>query len=97
MYFHSFTLMTLTVRLLLLFYETAVFQGYSPKPQHPMYRTEASNYGSKKPSVHTVPLCFHAKSQKFSEVSESHTTGFMNKILLNFWTAFRWMEGFLFS
>ncbi|GFR66766.1 UPF0691 protein C9orf116 [Elysia marginata] len=44
-----------------------VFQGYGAKPQHPMYTTEASKYGCKKPSVHTMPLCFYAKSQKFSE------------------------------
>ncbi|KAI8782111.1 UPF0691 protein [Biomphalaria glabrata] len=44
-----------------------VMKGYGQKPQHPMYTTEASKYGSKMPSVHTMPLCFHAKSQKFSD------------------------------
>jgi len=44
-----------------------VFKGYGKKPQHPMYTTEASTYGAKPPSVHTVPLCFHARSQGFSE------------------------------
>jgi len=43
-----------------------VFEGYGKKPQHPMYTTEANTYGSKPPSVHTVPLCFHARSQGFT-------------------------------
>ncbi|XP_041346736.1 UPF0691 protein C9orf116 homolog [Gigantopelta aegis] len=37
------------------------------KPQHPMYRTTAQVYGSKAPSVHTMPTCFHAKSQQFTQ------------------------------
>jgi len=43
------------------------FNGYGGKAQHPMYSTEASRYGGKKPSVHTMPTQFYAKSQKFSE------------------------------
>eukprot|EP00745_Piridium_sociabile_P015336 TRINITY_DN2271_c0_g1_i1.p2 TRINITY_DN2271_c0_g1~~TRINITY_DN2271_c0_g1_i1.p2 ORF type:complete len:105 (+),score=23.37 TRINITY_DN2271_c0_g1_i1:82-396(+) len=43
------------------------FQGYGGKKQHPMYRTSASTYGGKTPSVHTMPTQFYAKSQKFTE------------------------------
>lgn len=44
------------------------FQGYGSKnTQHPMYRTSAADYGSKQPSVHTMPNCFHARSQKFTD------------------------------
>ncbi|KAK3103005.1 hypothetical protein FSP39_015700 [Pinctada imbricata] len=43
------------------------FEGYEQKKQHPMYRTSSSDYGAKKPSVHTMPTMFHAKSQKFSK------------------------------
>jgi len=43
------------------------FQGYSEKPVSALYRTTNSNYGCKKPTVHTMPTTFHAKSQKFSE------------------------------
>ncbi|ESO93983.1 hypothetical protein LOTGIDRAFT_209481 [Lottia gigantea] len=44
------------------------FQGYGGKQQHPMYRTtSASAYGSRAPSVHTLPTTFHGKSQQFSE------------------------------
>ncbi|KAL5014671.1 hypothetical protein ScPMuIL_008941 [Solemya velum] len=42
------------------------FQGYGGQKQHPMYRTSATEYGSKAPSVHTMPTCFHGRSQKFS-------------------------------
>ncbi|BFZ10926.1 hypothetical protein BsWGS_13965 [Bradybaena similaris] len=49
------------------FENPGLFRGYGRKPQHPMYTTESSKYGSQAPSVHTVPLCFHAKSQKFSQ------------------------------
>ncbi|KAL3852550.1 hypothetical protein ACJMK2_016174 [Sinanodonta woodiana] len=43
------------------------FQGYGGKPQHPMYRTSATEYGSRAPTVHTMPTSFHARSMKFSE------------------------------
>jgi len=42
------------------------FQGYGGKPQHPMYKTSSAVYGSKAPSVHTMPTTFHSKSQDFS-------------------------------
>lgn len=42
------------------------YQGYNQTPVHPMYRTTSSNYGARAPSVHTMPLTFHAKSQEFS-------------------------------
>ncbi|KAM7429191.1 hypothetical protein ABFA07_019923 [Porites harrisoni] len=43
------------------------FQGYSTKKQNPMYMTSAMDYGSHRPTVHTMPTSFHAKVQKFSE------------------------------
>jgi len=43
------------------------FQGYGGKQQHPMYKTTASTYGAKTPSVHTMPTSFHCRSQGFSE------------------------------
>ncbi|XP_077981051.1 piercer of microtubule wall 1 protein-like isoform X3 [Glandiceps talaboti] len=43
------------------------FEGYEQKPQHPMYMTTNMTYGSKPPSVHTMPTSFHARTQKFSE------------------------------
>lgn len=43
------------------------FQGYSTKKEHPMYRTSSSEYGSRIPTVHTMPITFNARSQKFSE------------------------------
>ncbi|XP_028398271.1 UPF0691 protein C9orf116 homolog isoform X1 [Dendronephthya gigantea] len=44
-----------------------VFQGYNAKTQHPMYMTSSMEYGSRQPTVHTMPTTFHAKNQKFSE------------------------------
>ena len=44
------------------------FQGYNIKPVSAVYRTSNSDYGSRPPSVHTMPTKFCAKSQKFSEV-----------------------------
>ena len=44
------------------------FQGYNIKPVSGVYRTSNSDYGSRPPSVHTMPTKFAAKSQKFSEV-----------------------------
>lgn len=43
------------------------FEGYNTKVQHPFYATSACQYGSKSPSVHTLPTQFHGKSQKFSK------------------------------
>ncbi|XP_071816516.1 piercer of microtubule wall 1 protein-like [Apostichopus japonicus] len=43
------------------------FQGYNNKAQHIMYITTNMKYGSKAPTVHTVPTSFHCKSQKFTE------------------------------
>ncbi|XP_027043067.1 UPF0691 protein C9orf116 homolog isoform X1 [Pocillopora damicornis] len=43
------------------------FDGYKTKKQHPMYMTSGMEYGSHRPTVHTMPTSFHAKSQKFSE------------------------------
>ncbi|KAL8565744.1 hypothetical protein ACOMHN_018661 [Nucella lapillus] len=40
--------------------------GYGGKPQNPMYTTTANSYGSKAPSIYTVPTQFFARSQKFS-------------------------------
>ncbi|XP_033643195.1 UPF0691 protein C9orf116 homolog [Asterias rubens] len=42
------------------------FEGYESKPQNPMYRTTNMTYGNKKPTVHTMPTTFRARSQKFS-------------------------------
>ena len=36
-----------------------------------MYRTSAAQYGSRAPSVHTMPTSFHCRSQKFSAVRKS--------------------------
>ncbi|XP_003731348.1 UPF0691 protein C9orf116 homolog [Strongylocentrotus purpuratus] len=44
-----------------------VFEGYNHKPQNPLYYTTNMGYGSIPPTVDTVPTCFHAKTNKFSE------------------------------
>lgn len=44
-----------------------MFEGYNNKPQHIMFITTNMTYGSKGPTVHTVPTSFHCKSQKFTE------------------------------
>ncbi|XP_072177608.1 piercer of microtubule wall 2 protein-like [Diadema setosum] len=44
-----------------------VFEGYNSKPQNPLYYTTNMSYGSIPPSVHTVPTCFHARTNKFTE------------------------------
>jgi len=41
------------------------FEGYKSKSVSPMYRTSAADYGGRAPTVHTMPTCFFAKSQKF--------------------------------
>ncbi|XP_078384632.1 piercer of microtubule wall 1 protein-like isoform X4 [Oculina patagonica] len=43
------------------------FEGYSSKKQNPMYMTSSMEYGSHRPTVHTMPTSFHAKSQTFTE------------------------------
>ncbi|XP_013791237.1 UPF0691 protein C9orf116-like isoform X2 [Limulus polyphemus] len=43
------------------------FKGYGKK-QHPLFKTTSAEYGSRPPSVHTMPVCFYAKSNKFSEI-----------------------------
>ena len=48
---------------------TEWFQGYpTDKPVNPMYRTSNFDYGSRAPSVHTMPTMFFARSQQFSQV-----------------------------
>ncbi|ELU01415.1 hypothetical protein CAPTEDRAFT_225628 [Capitella teleta] len=42
------------------------FKGYTHKEPSPMFRTSNSDYGSRGPSVHTVPTSFHPKTQSFS-------------------------------
>lgn len=41
-------------------------EEYKQKPVHPMYRTTNTDYGAEPPTIHTVPITFHAKSQQFS-------------------------------
>ena len=42
------------------------FKGYKTNDQHPLYKTSNCVYGSREPSVHTMPVTFHAKSNTFS-------------------------------
>ncbi|XP_041350025.1 UPF0691 protein C9orf116 homolog [Gigantopelta aegis] len=35
--------------------------------QHPMYRTTSHEYGSKLPSLYSLPTCFHTRSNQFSQ------------------------------
>jgi len=49
------------------------YKGYGTKDTHPMYRTSNSLYGSQKPSVHTMPTCYHTMSQDFTDVSSTQT------------------------
>jgi hypothetical protein len=41
------------------------FKGYGSN-EHPLYRTSNNTYGSKSPSVHTMPTSYHGRSQKFT-------------------------------
>ncbi|XP_076807167.1 piercer of microtubule wall 1 protein-like [Clavelina lepadiformis] len=41
-------------------------KGYDTTDPHPIYRTSNMIYGSRAPSVHTVPTTFQPRSQKFS-------------------------------
>ncbi|CAI8015137.1 UPF0691 protein C9orf116 homolog [Geodia barretti] len=43
------------------------FEGYNTQAEHPFFSTSSSSYGSKSPSVHTVPTQFHGRSQKFTK------------------------------
>ncbi|XP_020615601.1 UPF0691 protein C9orf116-like isoform X2 [Orbicella faveolata] len=43
------------------------FEGYNTKKQNPMYMTSSMEYGRHRPTVHTMPTSFHAKSQTFTE------------------------------
>jgi len=42
--------------------------GYACEPVNIMYKTSNSDYGSRPPTLHSIPLVFHAKSQHFSDV-----------------------------
>jgi len=42
------------------------FEGYGSQPQNPLYRTTNMTYGSRSPTVHTMPTTFRARSQQFS-------------------------------
>ncbi|KAJ7360028.1 hypothetical protein OS493_019118 [Desmophyllum pertusum] len=39
------------------------FEGHNTKKQSPMYMTSAMEYGSRRPTVHTMPTSFNAKCQ----------------------------------
>ena len=41
--------------------------SYATKVGHPFFRTTNSEYGSKPPCIHTVPLTYHPRNQKFWE------------------------------
>jgi len=41
--------------------------GFNCEPVNIMYKTANSEYGSRPPTVHSVPLVFHSKSQRFSD------------------------------
>ncbi|KAK6470819.1 UPF0691 protein C9orf116-like protein [Huso huso] len=43
------------------------FKAYREQPPHPLYRTTNQTYGSKKPTVHEMPINFFANSRQFSE------------------------------
>jgi hypothetical protein len=45
---------------------TDSFEGYGSQPQNPLYRTTNMTYGSRSPTVHTMPTTFRARSQQFS-------------------------------
>eukprot|EP01135_Chromosphaera_perkinsii_P006570 Nk52_evm1s547 gene=Nk52_evmTU1s547 len=40
---------------------------YNVKRQHPLYTTTTSDYGSRKPTFHEMPLRWHGVSQRFSQ------------------------------
>ncbi|XP_063050533.1 piercer of microtubule wall 1 protein-like [Engraulis encrasicolus] len=43
------------------------FQGYSKRVIHPLYQTSNQIYGSRKPTVHEMPVIFNGSYRKFSE------------------------------
>ncbi|XP_031425787.1 UPF0691 protein C9orf116 homolog [Clupea harengus] len=43
------------------------FEGYSKRVGHPLYQTTNQTYGSKKPTVHEMPVTFKGSYRKFSE------------------------------
>ncbi|XP_076310852.1 piercer of microtubule wall 1 protein isoform X2 [Tachypleus tridentatus] len=43
------------------------FKGYGKK-EHPLFKTTSAEYGSRPPSVHTMPVCFYPKNNKFSDI-----------------------------
>ncbi|KAJ7418511.1 hypothetical protein WISP_58866 [Willisornis vidua] len=50
------------------FLQPAFYRGYGqPAPSHPRYRTTNQTYGSRAPTVHELPTCFHVISHKFSD------------------------------
>jgi len=44
----------------------AIVKGYSEKKINPLYRTSNSDYGMNKPTVHTMPTTYLAKSAAFT-------------------------------
>ena len=44
-------------------------KGYSEKFVNPLYKTSNSDYGGKRPNVHTMPTAYFSKSAGFTEVN----------------------------
>ena len=53
-------------------------KGYSEKFVNPLYKTSNSDYGGKRPNVHTMPTAYFSKSAGFTEVNfkKKHKTFF---------------------
>ncbi|KAL0235044.1 hypothetical protein GEMRC1_001626 [Eukaryota sp. GEM-RC1] len=50
------------------FQQPSCFQGYGEQKQpHPLYRTANSSYGSCKPTVHSMPLCWSGRKGDFTQ------------------------------
>ncbi|XP_062399887.1 piercer of microtubule wall 1 protein [Sardina pilchardus] len=43
------------------------FRGYSTRRSNPLYQTTNQQYGSKKPTVHEMPVTFNGSYRRFSE------------------------------
>ncbi|KAL2092325.1 hypothetical protein ACEWY4_012123 [Coilia grayii] len=43
------------------------FRGYSKRVIHPLYQTTNQIYGSRKPTVHEMPVIFNGSYRKFTE------------------------------